>query len=183
MRIHGGRGLELNVKKRCKKTHGSLLTWPRLLMPALLSDTRAPQLPGTITVHYSSGVFDSVCVCVVRACLEVVKQQKANKYGPNDRLHPLQEWWGGRFSWEERPRGDDGTHMWLPGVFNSVSATLNHHKVTLFSIQLLQPSINPDEAAGLCSKTSQRTLSFSLLNSPRLPVHALFLLRLSIQSQ
>lgn len=67
---------------------------------------------------------------------------------------------------EERQRGDNGTHMWLPGVFNSMSATLNHHKVTLFIIQLLQPSINPNEAVGLCSKTSQRTVSLNLLNSP-----------------
>lgn len=48
-----------------------------------------PRLPGTITLFFWG--CECVCVYVVRACLKVVKQQRAHKYGLNDGLHPQLE--------------------------------------------------------------------------------------------
>lgn len=49
------------------------------------------------------------------------------------------------------PEGNASEGTTGPTCGFQVSVTPNHHKVTLFIIQLLQPSINPNEAAGLCS--------------------------------
>lgn len=58
--------------------------------------------------------------------------------------------------------------MWLPGVCNSISATLNHHKVTLSIVYYssFPACVNPGLAAELCPKGGKRSASIKLSNSP-----------------